>query len=447
MSDVELINQAIDAGNAEIIGEQLAVIDFKMVSFSLAGKDYAIDILKVKEIAKAGNFTFVPNTAPFVLGVYNLRGEIIPIIDLRIFFNIPVTTRSKNQIESMVIINVNEQRFGVVVDEIAKVVGVSKTMIKPPHPIFGDINIKYIQGVVENEGRLYILLDVDRIFAAKSSKASESPKSTMQDYHESDGKPQEKKSGLMHRASQSLDLSFIGETLAAMHLLYASPVNEDWLKERYTIWQDLRPSGNLQIQSKEDAEEFMDGFISPFTGSFWSEEYMNLYYKALPENNSKIINAWNVGCGSGYETYSFAVLLKLRYPGARIRIFANDNDLLLISTAAMLKFPDEHVNSIYKPYLVKGVDGSYTFSQEIKDMILFEYHDCSHQNVVPDIDIVLARDVLSFVPRDMQEHLLSEFRERLKNTGIVLLGKNESMPKQSGWARFDESGIVFFTKE
>ena len=140
-------------------------------------------------------------------------------------------------------------------------------------------------------------------------------------------------------------------------------------------------------------------------------------------------------------------MLKLRYPGARIRIFANDNDLLLISTAAMLKFPDEHVNSIYKPYLVKGVDGSYTFSQEIKDMILFEYHDCSHQNVVPDIDIVLARDVLSFVPRDMQEHLLSEFRERLKNTGIVLLGKNESMPKQSGWARFDESGIVFFTKE
>src|SRR5574344_2163480 len=73
--------------------ERIAVIDYKMVTFSLAGKDYAIDIMQVKEIAKAGRFTYVPNTSPFVLGVYNLRGEIIPIIDLRIFFNIPTKTR------------------------------------------------------------------------------------------------------------------------------------------------------------------------------------------------------------------------------------------------------------------------------------------------------------------------------------------------------------------
>ena len=75
--------------SAEQISEEkeknIATIDFKMVTFSLSGKDYAIDIMSVKEIAKAGRFTYVPNTAPFVLGVYNLRGEIIPII--RTFFN------------------------------------------------------------------------------------------------------------------------------------------------------------------------------------------------------------------------------------------------------------------------------------------------------------------------------------------------------------------------
>ena len=52
--------------------ENLSVIDYKMVTFSLAGKDYAIDIMKVKEIAKAGRFTYVPNTLPFVLGVYKI---------------------------------------------------------------------------------------------------------------------------------------------------------------------------------------------------------------------------------------------------------------------------------------------------------------------------------------------------------------------------------------
>ncbi len=66
--------------------ENATVIDFKMVTFSLAGKDYSVDIMYVKEIAKASRFTYVPNTMPFVLGVYNLRGDIIPIIDLRIFF-------------------------------------------------------------------------------------------------------------------------------------------------------------------------------------------------------------------------------------------------------------------------------------------------------------------------------------------------------------------------
>ncbi|MEL3909182.1 MAG: chemotaxis protein CheW [Treponemataceae bacterium] len=445
MSDVSVINQEIEISNEDSINEQLAVLDFRMVTFSLAGKDYAIDILSVKEIAKAGNFTFVPNTPPFLLGVYNLRGEIIPVIDLRVFFNIPVQARAKNKVESMIIVIVDEQRFGVVVDEIDKVVAVSKKTIKPPHPIFGDINIKYIKGVVESAGHLYILLDVDRIFSTKSATKSTE---TSSQRASSQSASLDKKPELKQRvAFEGSDISFIGETLKAMKKFYLSPVNEDWIKQRYEIWQDLRPAGNLQIQNTQDADEFMDDFVSPFTNAFWSEEYMNAYYKALPENDSPVINVWNVGCGAGYETYSFAVVLKLRYPNARIRIYANDNDLLLISNATVLKFPDEHIDSIYKPYLVKGVDGSYTFNKTIKEMILFEYHDCLHQNIAPDADIILARDVLSFMPAENQQHLIAEFNEVLKRSGIVLLGRNESMPKQSGWARFTESGIIFFTKE
>ena len=128
--------------------ENVAVVDYKMVTFSLAGKDYAIDIMQVKEIAKTGRFTYVPNTLPFVLGVYNLRGEIIPIIDLRLFFNIDIPSREDNSVENMLIVSVEDQLFGVVVDAIDKVVGIQKSTIQPPHPLFGDINIKYIYGVV-----------------------------------------------------------------------------------------------------------------------------------------------------------------------------------------------------------------------------------------------------------------------------------------------------------
>ncbi|MDE6068718.1 MAG: chemotaxis protein CheW, partial [Treponemataceae bacterium] len=131
--------------------ENVVVADFRMVTFSLAGKDYAIDIMHVKEIAKASRFTYVPNTMPFVIGVYNLRGEIIPIIDLRKFFGIEVPPRTEDQLENMLIITVEEHVFGFVVDKIDRVVGVQESTIQPPQPIFGDTNIKFIYGSVKYE--------------------------------------------------------------------------------------------------------------------------------------------------------------------------------------------------------------------------------------------------------------------------------------------------------
>ena len=140
-------------------------VDFKMVTFSISGKDYAIDIMYVKEIAKAGQFTYVPNTLPFVVGVYNLRGEIIPILDLRVFFNISDKKDEESKLQNLLILKVNEQTFGVIVDNIDKVVGIQKSSIQPSHPLFADVNIKYIAGVIENNKHLYILLDVERIFS------------------------------------------------------------------------------------------------------------------------------------------------------------------------------------------------------------------------------------------------------------------------------------------
>ena len=445
MERTELNTTVNEELQEDYAGEHISVIDFKMITFSLAEKDYAIDIMKVKEIAKANNFTYVPNTAPFVLGVYNLRGDIIPIIDLRIFFNIPVKQRAKDTIESMVIINVDDQTFGIVVDRIDKVVGVSKNTIQPPHPIFGDINIKYIYGVVESSGQLYILLDVDRIFAART--ATEAKTVVAEEEVLPTPTPVKAEVTEVSQSNDALDIRFIGDTLAALNQFYASPVNAAWLEKRYYEWRDMRVASDIQIQSEDQAREFLSTFLSPNTHRFWSDGYMNTVLTALPDNDAKIITVWNVGCDSGYETYSFAVLLKQKYPRATIRIYANDSDLLAISNAPMLTVPEDQVINRFKPYLVKGVNNSYSFNQEIKDMILFEYHDCLHQNTVPDVDIVLARDVLSFIKTEKQSVLLEEFRDKLKTTGIVILGANEMMPKQNGWLRQMMGDITTFSRE
>ena len=142
-------------------------IDFKMITFTLAGKDYSVDIMKVKEITKASDYTFVPNSAPFVLGVYNLRGDIISVIDLRRFFNLPVEEKQETQSDSIIILQLENHVIAIIVDRIDRVIGIPSEAVQPPHPIFGDINIKYISGIVENDGRLYVILDVESIFGAE----------------------------------------------------------------------------------------------------------------------------------------------------------------------------------------------------------------------------------------------------------------------------------------
>ncbi|MDC7127156.1 MAG: chemotaxis protein CheW [Spirochaetales bacterium] len=146
------------------------VIDYKMVTFSLGGKDYGIDIMKVKEISKASKFTYVPNSIPFVKGVYNLRGDIISVIDLRLMFNLPIP--ENNGPENMVILRLEDNTLGVIVDSIDKVVGISSEKIQPPHPLFGDINIKFIKGIVENQEKLYIILDVERVFDQNAAESA-----------------------------------------------------------------------------------------------------------------------------------------------------------------------------------------------------------------------------------------------------------------------------------
>lgn len=434
------IRESFDGG----VREPLAVIDFKMVTFSLAGKDYAVDIMQVKEIAKAGSFTYVPNTSPFVLGVYNLRGDIIPIIDLRRFFNIPAPRKSRQAIENMVIVTVEDQTFGVVVDGIDKVIGVSKTTIQPPHPIFGDINIKYIRGVVEEAGKLYILLDVHRIF---SFRLGEEERTAVVDRGVVPS-PSPPAVSVPPGDEENLNVGFISDTLAAFGRFFTSAVNEGWLRSRYLVWRDVRSGAEVQLQHEEYVAEFLSTFPSPDTGVFWSGEYAASVGSVLSRMQvGKVVTVWNIGCGAGHESYSLAVLLRKTFPDAVVRVHASDSDLFSISNAPMLTVPEHVIGDWYKPYVVKGVSGSYTFSQEIKEMVLFEYHDCTHPSALPDVDLIVARDVLSSLAVPVQHTLLKEFSEKLKATGVVLLGQNEVMPKDTGWLRQIEGTVAVFSKE
>src|SRR5215510_9423820 len=203
--------------------ERIDNVDYKMITFSLAGKDYGVDIMNVKEIAKADKFTFVPNAASFVRGVYNLRGDIIPIIDLRNFFHLTLDKKNEG-LENMLILKINEQVYGTIVDKIDKVVGVNHEQIQPPHPIFGDINIKFISGVVEKEGTLYVILDVVRIFGQKEEgKKEHSVVRGGDDFDAPPAKPVEQVEQQQAIATDTT-LDFIKESLLALKHFTVSPL-------------------------------------------------------------------------------------------------------------------------------------------------------------------------------------------------------------------------------
>jgi purine-binding chemotaxis protein CheW len=424
--------------------ERAETVDFKMITFSLAGKAYGVDIMNVKEIAKADKFTYVPNAASFVRGVYNLRGDIIPIIDLRIFFHLPQDRKADGQ-ENMLILRINDQVYGTIVDKIDKVVGINHESIQPPHPIFGDINIKFISGVVEKEGELYVILDVVRIFGQKEED-KEKDRVTVNasgTYYAPPPPSSAEQNQEQQAATADTVIGFIKEGLQALRHFTATPVNEKWLNNRFAEWSTGKVGNDLQLKGASDADEFLGSFVSPCNETFWDDDYANAVNKVLPPKfPSSVIHVWNIGCGKGYETYSLACILKTRYPDVQIKIWANDKDIMAISQAPNMIYDLDELPEYCREYMVKGKSG-YSFNQMIKDSIVFEYHDILNENPLPDLDMIVARDLLSFFTVQDQNMMIDSFAEKLRLAGLVILGTNEELSGE-GWASVSSAPVSAF---
>ncbi len=421
--------------------ERVEKIDFKMVTFSLGGKDYGIDIMKVVEISKAEKFTYVPNTDPFVRGVYNLRGEIISIIDFRIMFHLVTEKKKEGNLENIIILRLNEYMIGAVVDTIDKVIGISSETIQPSPPIFSDINLKYIKGVVNHDGRMYILLDVDRILGQQKEEPVQAEIRQFEPViEETPGKGE--------AGREDIDYTFIIDTLATFRKFTVNAVNEEWVKKRFEEWKTERAYKGEGFQLKEPAEAdaYLDTFYSPYTALFWGQDYLEEVEALLPKKAEGSFSVWDAGCGKGFEAFTLAAVLRKRFPECRVKVWAHDNDLLGISTAPNLIFGKEEIPERFRNFLVEGKNG-FQFNQEIKDSVLFEYHDLLHQSSLPDVDMIVARDILSFLKPAEQQRLLGEFAERLKPGGVLIIGTNERIMGDE-WTPIGEgSAVVAYRKE
>lgn len=133
----------------------------QLVSFKIGSEEFGVDILKVQEINRMVEITRVPQTPDYVEGVINLRGKVIPIVDLRKRFNLEVKEYDKNT--RIVVVDITGNIMGMVVDSVSEVLRLSSDTIVPPPEIVTGVNSEYIKGVAKLEDRLLIFLDLSRV--------------------------------------------------------------------------------------------------------------------------------------------------------------------------------------------------------------------------------------------------------------------------------------------
>jgi purine-binding chemotaxis protein CheW len=137
----------------------------EVLSFRLGGEEYALSILKVQEIRGYDNVTRIASAPEYLKGVVNLRGIIVPIVDMRIKFNVGNPTYDAFTV--VIILNINGHTIGVVVDSVSDVVTLTPDQIKPAPDLGASVAADYLQGLGTVGERMLILLDIDKLLSAE----------------------------------------------------------------------------------------------------------------------------------------------------------------------------------------------------------------------------------------------------------------------------------------
>jgi purine-binding chemotaxis protein CheW len=136
----------------------------EFLSFRLASEEYAIDILQVREIRACEPVTRIPDAPAFVKGVINLRGQIVPIVDLRARFGHPAAFDASTV---MIILNIDDRPMGIVVDAVSDVVGLLPAQIRPAPEVGMVGDASFIRGLAPLEERMLIVFDIARLLASQ----------------------------------------------------------------------------------------------------------------------------------------------------------------------------------------------------------------------------------------------------------------------------------------
>ena len=136
-------------------------LEGKYLTFILNNEEYGLEILKVREIIGVMDITPVPQTPPFIKGIINLRGKVIPVVDLRLKFVMPEIEYTKET--CIIVVDISNRLMGIIVDTVSEVLDIAAKDIEPTPSLGSDIKTDFILGMGKIKGKVKILLDIDRV--------------------------------------------------------------------------------------------------------------------------------------------------------------------------------------------------------------------------------------------------------------------------------------------
>lgn len=147
----------------------------QLVGFRINNEEFGTEILKVREINKMDHITKTPNAPDFVEGIVNLRGEVIPVINLRTRLGFP--KREADKLTRIIVVDLKNKPIGFIVDEVMEVLRIPESLIEPPSDFIYGINSKFVKGIGKLEKRLIILIDLAKVlFENEITQLDEDPK-------------------------------------------------------------------------------------------------------------------------------------------------------------------------------------------------------------------------------------------------------------------------------
>jgi len=156
----------------------------KFLTFQLANEEFGVEILKVREINKIMSITAVPQMPAHMKGVINLRGKVIPVIDLRLKFGLPEAEHTEQT--CIIVVNVGRE-IGIIVDTVSEVLDIKGENIEPPPAMGGAVNTSFILGMGKVGEDVKILLDIEQVMSSPELAAMEALVDVCANTNEADG--------------------------------------------------------------------------------------------------------------------------------------------------------------------------------------------------------------------------------------------------------------------